>query len=284
MDRRLESLLAICKTGSYHAAADELYLSQPALTKQIKSLEEEYHTKLLHYDGKSVQATPKGELLRQYAASAAYNEKEIKKALDMPETMHIRIGATKTIGDYVLLPFIRRFLEDNKHRLSFTVDNTEHLFRMLDGNELDFLIVEGLFDKQKYENCIFRKEPFVGICAPDHPFRNREISLEELLQEELILREPGSGTRNIFEQALRNLGYSINAFPRVSEISSFKLIRRLIAEGSAVSFAYQAVAEEQPELGTFTCRKITDIHEFSVAWLKGTNAKIYADIFLKSEN
>lgn len=284
MDRRLESLLAICKTGSYHAAADELYLSQPALTKQIKSLEEEYHTKLLHYDGKCVRATPKGELLRQYAASAAYNEKEIKKALDMPETMHIRIGATKTIGDYVLLPFIRKFLEDNKHRLSFTVDNTEHLFRMLDGNELDFLIVEGLFDKQKYENCIFRKEPFVGICAPDHPFRNREISLEELLQEELILREPGSGTRNIFEQALWNLGYSINAFPRATEISSFKLIRRLIAEGGAVSFAYRAVAEEQPELGTFTCRNITDIHEFSVAWLKGTNAKIYADIFLKLEN
>lgn len=281
MDRRLESLLAICKTGSYHAAAEELHLSQPAVSKQIKSLEDEYGAKLLVYDGKYVYPTVKGELLRQYAAAAAYNEAELRKMLNMPETVHIRVGATKTIGDYVLFPYISRYLENQRHRLSFVVDNTEHLFQMLDGNELDFVIIEGLFDKQKYENRVFRNEPFVGICAPEHPFRNREVSVQELFRAELILREQGSGTRDIFEQALRKLGCSINAFSRVTEISSFKLMKRLIAESSAISFAYQAIADEQPELGTFTCRDITGFHEFSAAWLKGTNAKNYADLFLQ---
>lgn len=281
MDRRLESLLAICKTGSYHAAAEKLHLSQPAVTKQIKSLEDEYGAKLLVYDGKYVYPTAKGELLRQYAAAAAYNEAELRKTLNMPETVHIRVGATKTIGDYVLFPYISRYLENQRHRLSLVVDNTEHLFQMLDGNELDFVIIEGLFDKQKYENRVFRNEPFVGICAPEHPFRNREVSVQELFRAELILREQGSGTRDIFEQALRKLGCSINAFSRVTEISSFKLMKRLIAESSAISFAYQAIADEQPELGTFTCRDITGFHEFSAAWLKGTNAKNYADLFLQ---
>lgn len=109
--------------------------------------------------------------------------------------LHLRVGATKTIGEYVLVPTVRQFLKKENHQIDLLVDNTETLLAMLERGELDFAIIEGVFDKEKYSHRLYKKESFLGICSRRHSFAGRTVSLEEVLQESLLVREKGSGTR-----------------------------------------------------------------------------------------
>mgnify|MGYP000466416431 FL=1 len=158
------------------------------------------------------------ERLSPYAA-----DEELRRALKRQEKTSLRIGATRSIGDYILLPQIIRFLKEPDNELFFTVDNTAHLLAQLEGGELDFVVLEGIFDKSRYESFLLRNEPYIGICAKDHPFSGCEVPMDELFSERLILREPGSGTRKILERELMQCGYTIEAFRANVCISSFKL-------------------------------------------------------------
>lgn len=280
MERKLETFLAVCRHLNYRRAAGELHLTQPAVTKQIQALEEYYGAPLFHYDGRKLTRTKRGEILETYAISLRYNDEELmRKMKEKPRTL-LRVGATKTIGDYVLGPSVARFLTVPDHELSLIVDNTERLLGLLEEGKLDFVFVEGIFDKQRYDSYLLRMEPFTGICAAGHPFAGKNISLEQLFDETLILREQGSGTRDIFERELRQLNYTTNAFSRTIYISSFKLIRDLVSGGAGISFAYQAVSEGDDRLGGFTCPPLTGAHELNVVYLKNTKAGEYARDFM----
>ena len=126
--------------------------------------------------------------------------------------LHLRVGATKTIGEYVLVPTVRQFLKKENHQIDLLVDNTETLLAMLERGELDFAIIEGVFDKEKYSHRLYKKESFLGICSRRHSFAGRTVSLEEVLQESLLVREKGSGTRMLLEQAVAARGYSLDSF------------------------------------------------------------------------
>ena len=102
--------------------------------------------------------------------------------------LHLRVGATKTIGEYVLVPTVRQFLKKENHQIDLLVDNTETLLAMLERGELDFAIIEGVFDKEKYSHRLYKKESFLGICSRRHSFAGRTVSLEEVLQESLLVR------------------------------------------------------------------------------------------------
>ena len=197
MDQKLLTFLTLCRTMNYRRAADALHLTQPAVTKQIQSLESQYGVKLFSYDERKLRKTVQGEILERYAIELQYNDAELTRLLsEKPKTL-LRIGATKSIGDYILIPEIRRFLACPENELFFTVDNTAHLLSHLEAGELDFVVLEGLFDKRRYDHFLLREEPYIGICAADHPWSGKQIGLEALFSERLILREPGSGTRNI---------------------------------------------------------------------------------------
>lgn len=199
MDQRLETFLTVCATMNYRKAAEQLHLTQPAVTKQIQALEALYGVRLFTYDSRKLRKTAQGETLEIYAISQRYQDEELRRALKRQEKTSLRIGATKSIGDYILLPQIIRFLKEPDNELFFTVDNTAHLLAQLEGGELDFVVLEGIFDKSRYESFLLRNEPYIGICAKDHPFSGCEVPMDELFSERLILREPGSGTRKILE-------------------------------------------------------------------------------------
>ena len=110
MDQKLSTFLTLCSTMSYRRAADALHLTQPAVTKQIQALEAQYGVKLFSYDERKLRKTPQGEILERYAISLQYNDAELTRLLaEKPKTL-LRIGATKSIGDYILIPEIRRYL------------------------------------------------------------------------------------------------------------------------------------------------------------------------------
>ena len=280
MDQKLSTFLTLCSTMNYRRAADALHLTQPAVTKQIQALEAQYGVKLFSYDERKLRKTPQGEILERYAISLQYNDAELTRLLaEKPKTL-LRIGATKSIGDYILIPEIRRYLEMPDNELYFTVDNTAHLLAQLEAGELDFVILEGIFDKRRYDHFLLRAEPYIGICAAGHRFAGRRVSPEELLSETLLLREPGSGTRSILERELMQVSYSTAAFSRTICISSFPVIRALTAANCGISFLYEAVVRGSPEIGSFTCPPLTGRHELNVVFLQHTGAGSLAREFV----
>ena len=280
MDPKLHTFLTLCQTMNYRLAAERLHLSQPAVTKQIQSLEQALQTKLFYYDGHVLHRTEKCQLLERYAISMQYQFEELQLAIAGKQRLRLRVGATKTIGDYVLIDAIRDYLSDPARELSLVVDNTKHLLQMLDENRLDFAVIEGTFSKTKYDSYLLRMEPFVGICAKNSPLCGRHVPVEELLGETIIVREEGSGTRRIFEERLMTLGYEVSDFSREISISSFVSIKALVAAGIGVSFLYRSVVTEGDGIGSFTVDGITCPHPFHVVYTRNTNAKSYSEQFL----
>ena len=281
MDSKLQTFLTLCQTMNYRIAAEQLHLSQPAVTKQIQSLEQILQTKLFRYDGHTLHKTEACLLLERYAISQQYQFQELQLAIADKKRFNLRIGATKTIGDYVLIDAIKEYLSDPGHELSLMVDNTMHLLQMLDENQLDFAVIEGAFSKTKYDSYLLRMEPFVGICAKNSPLCGQHISVEELLKQTIIVREKGSGTRRIFEERLAAVGYELSDFYREVSISSFVAIKALVAAGIGISFLYNSVVAKENDIGTFTVDGITEPHPFHVVYTQNTSARNYAERFLK---
>ncbi len=282
MEQKLYTFLTLCQTMNYRLAAERLHLSQPAVTKQIQSLEQSLQTKLFHYDGHTLHKTEKCLLLERYAIAQQYQFEELQLAIAEKKRLKLRIGATKTIGDYVLMDAIKEYLRSPSHELSLVVDNTKHLLQLLDENRLDFAVIEGTFSKTKYDSYLLRMEPFVGICSKNSPLFGKHIPMEDLLNETIIVREDGSGTRRIFEKRLNATGYELSDFYREVSISSFVAIKALVASGIGISFLYHSVVANEDDIGTFTVDGITDPHPFHVVYTRNTNAKHYAEQFLKS--
>ena len=195
----------------------------------------------------------------------------------------LKIGATKTIGDYFLGDYICRYLSRQQTALTLIVDNTEHLLNLLEDNVLDFAVVEGFFDKDRFDSILLRREPFVGICQREHPFAGREIGVDELMQQTIIHREAGSGTRAILEQELTGYNESLQRFQRHICISSFKLILDLVKRGYGISFVYDILAGSDPELAKFTLRGESVVREFNIVYLKYADLREKIRLFFDDE-
>lgn len=272
LDYRIDTFLTLCESMNYRKTAEMLHISQPAVTQQIHYLENQYGQKLFQYENRRLVKTEAAAILEQYARAAKLQQQDLLQKLESSPIHTLRIGATKTIGDYYLKEDIRRYLQSPDNALTLIVDNTEHLLRLLEENELDFSVVEGFFDKTRFDSILLRREPFVGICRKDHPFAGREVTMEELLQQTIIHREAGSGTRAILEQELRGYNESLQRFQRHICISSFNIILDLVKQGFGVSFVYNILADSDPGLAKFSIRGETVVREFNVVYLK------YADM------
>ena len=272
LDHRIDTFLALCDCMNYRRTAELCHLSQPAVTQQIQYLERLYGRRLFAYENRKLVKTEAGILLERYARAAKLHERALREKLEDDGIQTLRVGATKTIGDYFMEDYVCRFLEDERNALTLIVDNTEHLLRALTENELDFAVIEGFFDKDRFDSILLRREPFVGICRRDHPFAGREVDIDELLQETILHREAGSGTRAILEQELRGYNESLQRFQRHICVSSFKLILSLVRKGFGVSFVYNILADSDPELAKFTIRGESVVREFNIVYLK------YADM------
>ena len=272
LDYRIDTFLTLCESMNYRKTAEMLHISQPAVTQQIHYLENQYGQKLFVYENRRLVKTEAAAILEQYARAAKLQQQDLLEKLESSPIHTLRIGATKTIGDYYLKEDIRRYLQSPDNALTLIVDNTEHLLRLLEENELDFSVVEGFFDKTRFDSILLRREPFVGICRKDHPFAGREVTMEELLQQTIIHREAGSGTRAILEQELRGYNESLQRFQRHICISSFNIILDLVKQGFGVSFVYNILADSDPGLAKFSIRGESVVREFNVVYLK------YADM------
>ncbi|MDD6762812.1 MAG: LysR substrate-binding domain-containing protein, partial [Clostridiales bacterium] len=163
--------------------------------------------------------------------------------------------------------------------ISVRVDNTQALLQSLSKGEIDFALIEGYFDRSKYASRLYRKEPFVGLCGVNHPFAKRTVSLDMIWNENLILREEGSGTRNILGQLLTESSHSFADFSRITMVSSFGLITRLLEKSSCITFAYRAVGENNSALAEFGVTGWEISREFNYVYLDTPYSEYAVDAF-----
>ena len=285
-DFRVKTFLTVCRTLNYTRAAEELALTQPAVSQHITYLEREYGAKLFTYHRKKLELTPAGRVLRDGLATMAHDDVLLHERIEEVAhgaTVKLRIGMTLTAGEYVVARPLARCLGARPDiQITVRSGGTQHLMELLDAGTIDCAFVEGLFDKARYASRPFSSERLVPICAAEHRFPRTPRTLEDLLGERLILREPGSGTRKILERELSQLGYTTEMFRATICISSFKIIRELVANGLGVSFLYEAVVGQDAQFGHFRCPPLTGSHELNVVYLKNTPAARYAHAFLSS--
>ena len=285
LDFRVKTFLTVCRTMNFTKAASLLHITQPAVSQHIHGLEEEYHTKFFLYEGKQLSLTEAGALFLQTAAAMQHDARHLRESIShLKEKRHLYFGATLTVAEYNMpSPLLRLLREEPEIRLQMIVANTSQLLRLLDDGKIDFAIVEGFFQKQFYESLPYRRERYIAVCSPGYPLPPSPHRLEDLLRERLLIREPGSGTREVLEKALEEQNLSIEDFPRLTELGSLGAIKALVMAGAGISFFYEPVVQKEIASGSLLEIPLEEgeiSHEFSFIWRKGSVfGSYYREVF-----
>ena len=274
LDARLKTFLTLCELKSYTKTAQRLFITQPAVTQHIQFLEKQYGARLFCYNGKQLTLTPKGELLHWYVLTQAADERKICSLLREPDPQSHRVnfGVTLSIGEFVMPQILAQYLAKYPaHQISMATENTQTLLHKLKEGKIDFAILEGRFNKSKYGHTLLSREPFEAVCSPSFPLPARISSLDELTDYPVIVREQGSGTRDILENILHGYNLSLRDFRRVYEIGNFQTIKHLVGQGCGITFAYHPVVREELERKSLRKIEIEGLaleREFNFVYLK----------------
>lgn len=281
LDFRMETFLAVCRCMNYTRAAEEMNITQPAVTQHIRYLEEEYGTRLFIRRGKRFVLTESGELLKQAALRMQHDVLHLKKEIGQREGMRRRLsfGATFTIGEHIIPGYLPGLLRKFPGlSVDLRLGNTMELLQALNGGELEFAIVEGNFARQDYAYELYRKEPFIAVCAAGHVFGKEPSSLEELLPETLVIREEGAGNREILERTLQGKNLGLEDFANTIAVNDIQVIKELIKRDMGIGFLYQAAVERELLEGSIRKLFLSDfqiLHDMAFVWMKGSVFETY---------
>lgn len=248
LDFRVDTFIELCRTKNYTKTAENLHMTQPAVSQHIKYLEEFYGCKLFNYNKKILTITEQGEILYKYLLTMSSDANKIREEISEmdPSKKNLRFGATFTIGEFIIPKIVSRLSEEYPDiNISFIIRDTSELLEELKKGKIDFAFIEGFFEKTEYENYLFSKEKFVGVCAANNPIATEITKFDDIVKERIILREEGSGTRDIFEKILYDNNLSINNFARRYEIENISLIKELVKENKGISFIYERAVKKE---------------------------------------
>lgn len=259
----LRSFWHVAQAGSVSRAAQTAFISQPALSKAVRELESQLGVALFEREARGVLLTEAGQVLFEYAQAIFALERDAADALRSQKSLEgatLRIGASTTLSTYVLPPLLAQFMERFPQlRFSLCRENTRTIEARLLAFELDVALVEGPPHEPKIEKTFWRDEELILVCAPLHPFAvKREVTFPELQQCAWLVREPGSGTREVVENALRKWGLPPTDAP---EIGGAETLKQAVAAGLGVAFVSREAAQDQLALGKL---KSVDITGFSL--------------------
>ncbi|WIV12415.1 LysR family transcriptional regulator [Proteiniborus sp. MB09-C3] len=275
LDIRMESFLSVWKNKSYTKASEELNLTQPAITQHIQSLEKYYGCKFFEYSNRQLRFTKAGELLYRYVLNAKANEQIIMQKLQEinNEKKTLKFAATLTIGEFTLPPILGEFMNTFKeYDITMYVDNTKTVLQMLQNGEIYFALVEGLFKKSDYETKLYKIAPFILTAPIGHPLMSKkEVVLDDLKDETIIIRESGSGSREVLERGLYDKNHTLKDFKNIIEIGNVNVIKKMVKDGIGLSFMYKDAVSEEIKRKEIAEIKIADFiieREFNFIYLK----------------
>lgn len=250
LDNKLRTLLTLLSVGSYTKTADALHLTQPAVSHQIKQLEQEYGIQIFRKGKKGLNPTPEGEILIKYARRVQALDQGVRQELE-DSRRHLRrlsVGITTTLGEYLVSQiFVDYCNEHPEVSINIYSDSLNHLHTMLSLYQLDLIIVEGAIQSESYVNVLLDTDFLCLVVSPQHPFATRTaVTLQELKRERFILRTQSAGTRTLFEEALLRQGENIRDFNIVVETDNITTIKELVSAGLGVTvMAHSACRQEE---------------------------------------
>lgn len=207
--RQLEVFLAVARAESVSGAARALAMSQSAASASLLDLERQFDLQLFDRVGKRLRLNDLGRAIRVRAENVLENARELEGVLERrSDAGPLRVGATLTIGNYVVPPLLARFIRESPGRSppTLAIANTTEIARQVAELELDVGLVEGEVEHADLELTPWREDQMVVFCAADHPFaRKRALDDDDLRAAPWIIRERGSGTRQAFDRAMRDL-------------------------------------------------------------------------------
>jgi DNA-binding transcriptional LysR family regulator len=206
--RQLEVFLAVARVESVSRAAEALAMSQSAASGALADLEGQFDVQLFDRIGKRLQLSALGRSVRAETEGLLDRARDLESALESRAAVGaLRVGATLTIGDYLAVPLMARFMSENPGaRVTLAVANTEEIGRQVANFEIDVGLIEGEIDQPELEVTRWRDDELVVFCAPAHPLaRKRRLDDGDLRGAAWIVREQGSGTRQTFDRAMTGI-------------------------------------------------------------------------------
>lgn len=284
LDFRTETFLTVCQTMNFTVAARQLNITQPAVSQHIHFLEEQYHTSLFIYRNKQLFLTRSGEILRKHLLTMKNDETAIMEELknNYYGIESLSIGVTMTIGEYAIVDKLANFLIHHPEiNIHLHYGNTAQLLTMLDNGQIRMAIVEGNYPKENYSHKKYSTEDYIAVCAASHNFMmDHPHTISDLVCERLLVREQGSGTRNILEQSLIARGLRISDFIHYTEVENMHTIIGLLKKDCGISFLYKIAVEPELQSGILKEIPLRDFkmqHDFDIIWEKHS---IYTDKYL----
>lgn len=280
LDYRVDTLLMVCKYMNFTKAAEKLCITQPAVSQHIRYWEEKYGIKIFEFEGKKMKLSREGEMLLNSVMTIKHDNVFLHEKIKELQTGQHKLvfGATLTIGEFVIPRRIAAYL--NKYpeaSVKMVVSNTHDLLKKIDNDEIAFALIEGYFTRNEYDYLPYSKERYIAICGSGYQFSEKKETIEDMLSENLIIREPGSGTREILERLLGEKNLVVNDFKNVVEIGNMNAIKSLVESNCGITFLYEVAAAEEIKMGRLKEVKLSDCsitHDFTFVWRKGS---IFAD-------
>lgn len=249
--RELNIFLAVCECGNMSNAAKKLYMTQPAISQAILELESEYNIKLFDRIGKKLLLTYAGEILKNYSKKILAMTKEAENTMNSISNLEngrIIIGASQTAGTYLLPSLIGKFFKFNKNiKLPFIIDNTRQIVQHILDNDIDIGIIEGPVHTDDIVINHFLDDELYLICSKEHKWAKRPlVNLHEIENENMIVRESGSGTREIFENVmkLKKIKYKIYV-----ELDNIEAIKKAVEHNIGISVISKLAIMEELKSG-----------------------------------
>jgi LysR family transcriptional regulator, transcriptional activator of the cysJI operon len=251
----IENLKMFCLVvdeGSISQAARLSFVSQPAVTRQINQLENFYGTLLFDRTGGRLKVTEAGKILYPYAKTIVNDFNRSKEAVQQETgkyNANLQVGATFTIGEYLLPSLLGRFKKQKPDiKVTLTIKNTPSILEDLTNDVIDLALVEGIVENNDLTVEKFADDELILVCATDHKWE-KKIDLEELVNERMIWRESISGTRLIVENMLKEYGV-LEKIDSYMEIGSTQAIKSAVEAGLGVSILPRLTVSRELEQGT----------------------------------
>ncbi|WP_125979694.1 LysR family transcriptional regulator [Loigolactobacillus iwatensis] len=289
LDHRYKTLAVLAKTLSYTKAAQHLFITQPAVSQQISSLEQELEIKLVAKNGIHIHLTNAGEQLVQYVDKISLeNEHVLRQIRTNSEEPVVKIGATYSLSTFLLPQLIKNLLPTTT-KIHTLIDNTTEILTALRQGEVELGLVEGNFNKTEFDAITIQNEEFIGATSQRNPLLDKTtITIADLLSEVLLIRESGSGTRAIFANWLATQNYQIDEFSQRIEIANPTTIIELLKKGVGISFMYKSLIKSELEKNTLVQLPLDGFkinHPINLIFLKNSYfAEYYTEIAKKLGN
>ncbi|MFT9494694.1 LysR family transcriptional regulator [Anaerosolibacter sp.] len=267
--RHLKIFVAVCETGSATAAGEKLFIAQPSISLAIAELEDHYGIKLFDRISKRLQITETGKHFLQYTTHIVDLFENLEREVKNFETMGVlRIGSSITIGNYLLANYIAEFKQTHPQiNAKVIIDNSDAIQQRVLTNQIDIGLIEGIMHSDYIIDQKFRDDELILICANNHPFAvQQSVELFQLKKENLILRESGSGGRELFDSTMTMLGLEIS--PAWESTSTQAILSAVRANLGISVLPYLLVKEslDRKEIIQFRVKEIQLKRHFSIIY------------------